>query len=162
MALNYFTLIHVLISLIAIASGFGFLSGLLTGRILPRWMSCFLVTTLATSVTGFFFPFRGFTPGIGVEIVSLIVLAADIYSLRWRRLAGHWLAVFVYSSVAALYLNFFVLVAQLFQKVPALIAIAPTPSAPVFAVTQAIVLLAFIAMALRANKGMCGAKVESH
>ena len=42
------------------------------------------------------------------------------------------------------YLNFFVLIAQSFQKIPSLNAYAPTGSEPPFAITQGIALLAFI------------------
>ncbi len=48
----------------------------------------------------------------------------------------------------ALYLNCFVLVVQLFEKVRALKALAPTQSEPPFLVTQIIVLAVFIAIAI--------------
>ena len=64
---------------------------LIAGNRLDRWTVFFLATTVATSVTGFGFPIQGFTPGIGIGIVSLVVLAAgDLCLLRpssLRRLA---------------------------------------------------------------------------
>lgn len=144
MALQYFTLVHILISLVGIASGFGVLSGLLTGKLFPRWTAVFLATTTATSVTGYFFPFHGITPAIVVGGLSLLALAAASYALYGRNLAGVWRKAFVIGAVISLYFNFFVLVAQLFQKTPALVDLAPTQSEPPFAITQAVVLGVFI------------------
>ncbi len=78
----------------------------------------FLVTTAATSVTGFLFPFQGLTPAHAVGGISLIALALASYALHFRRLAGIWRKVFVGNFVLSLYLNVFVLIAQLFQKCP--------------------------------------------
>jgi hypothetical protein len=146
----YFNLIHVIISLVGIASGFGMLSGLLAGRIFPRWTALFLTTTAATSVTGFFFPFRGFTPAIAVGIISLLLLGLAIYALCLQHLAGRWRKAYVISAVSALYLNTFVLIAQLFQKMPVLKALAPTQTEPAFAATQAAVLIVFILLGITA------------
>jgi hypothetical protein len=55
--------------------------------------------------------------------------------------------------VIALYLNVFVLVAQVFQKVPALKVLAPTQSEPPFLVTQLIVLVIFLGLSVFAVKG---------
>jgi hypothetical protein len=148
MALQYFTLVHILISLAGIASGFGALSGQLAGKLFPCWTAVFLVTTVATSVTGFFFPFRGLTPAFAVGLVSLLALAVANYALYFQRLAGSWRTAFVISALLALYLNVFVLVAQLFQKMPALMEIAPTQTEPPFAITQAIVLVVFILLGI--------------
>lgn len=152
MFLDYFTLIHILISIVGIVTGFGMLSGLLTGVVLLRWTAWFLWTTIATSVTGFFFPFKGFTPAIAFGVLSLIVLAPTTYAIYGKRLAGRWRAVFVIGAITALYLNFFVLIAQMFQKVPALVSLAPTQSEPAFAVTQGIVLVAFLVLGYTAMK----------
>jgi hypothetical protein len=144
-ALQYFTLFHVFISLVGIAAGFGALAGLVAGKLLPRWTAVYLATTAATSVTGFFFPFNGFTPGIALGIVSVPVLAAASYALYVRHLAGTGMrAMFVIGAVLAQYLNCLVLVTQLFQKVPAMAELAPTQSEPPFAATQLVVLAAFV------------------
>jgi hypothetical protein len=156
MALQYFTLVHILISLAGIASGFGVVSGLLAGKLLSRWTAFFLATTTATSVTGFFFPFHGFTPAIAVGIISVLALAAAAYALYARRLEGAWRGVFVASAVLSLYFNFFVLVVQLFQRVPALVELAPTQTEPPFATTQAIVLIAFIVLGIVAVRRFRG------
>lgn len=56
--LAVFTAFHVLLSLIGIGAGFILIFGLIAGRWLGSWLSIFLWTTILTSVTGFFFPFR--------------------------------------------------------------------------------------------------------
>ncbi len=150
MGLSTFTLIHILISLAGIVSGLVVLGGWLAGKQFQGWTAFFLVTTVTTSVTGFFFPFRGFTPAYGVGVISLFVLAAAIYALYLRRLSGVWSKVYVINALIALYLNFFVLVAQLFQKTPALKELAPTQTEPPFAISQGIVLLLFIVLGIAA------------
>jgi hypothetical protein len=150
--LKTFTLIHVAISLLAIALGFVVLFGLIAGKRLDAWTGSFLATTIATSVTGFFFPFHGVTPGIVLGVISLVVLAVALYARYGRRLAGGWRLVYVITAVMALYLNFFVLIVQSFQKVPALAAMAPTQSEPPFAIAQGIALVAFIALGILAGK----------
>ena len=146
MLLTAYTIFHVLISLLAILFGFIFLFRLLSGKEFPRLTSIFLATTLATSITGFFFPFHGITPAIILGLISLVVLAVAIFARYPRALAGPWRKTFVISSVLALYLNVFVLVVQSFQKIPALKEIAPTQDAPAFKVTQLVVLLVFIVL----------------
>ena len=146
MGLAIYTLIHVLISLAGIATGFVVVGGWLGGKHLPRWTAWFLATTVATNVTGFFFPFLGFTPAYAVAILSLLLLAAAIYALFARRLAGPWRKTYVVCAAASLYLNFFVLIAQLFLRLPALKQLAPKGTEPAFGLTQGIVLVLFIAL----------------
>src|SRR5579862_4611463 len=145
-----FTLVHVLISLIAIVSGLVVLFGLCRGNPLNGWTAWFLATTVATSVTGFFFPIHGFTPAIGVGILSLIVLAAAITARYGRHLLGSWRWIYVVGAVVALYFNSFVLVVQSFLKVPALHALAPSGSGPVFSLTHGVVLLFYLVAGISA------------
>jgi hypothetical protein len=145
-----FTKVHVVISLIAIVSGFFVAFGLLTAKRFNGLTAFFLLTTVATSVTGFFFPFHGFTPAIGVGIVSLVVLAVAIFAQYGRRLTGPWRWIYVVTAMIALYLNVFVLIVQLFQKVPALKALAPTQSEPPFQIGQLVTLALFVVLAILA------------
>jgi hypothetical protein len=101
-----------------------------------------------TSVTGFFFPFHGFTPAYGVGIISLLVLAVAIFARYPRQLAGAWRLIYVVTAVIALYLNVFVGVVQAFLKVPALHAMAPTQTEPPFKLTQLTVLALFILLGI--------------
>jgi hypothetical protein len=52
--------------------------GLLSGKGLDRWTALFVLTTVLTSVTGFFFPFDHLLPSHKVGIISLLVLAFAI------------------------------------------------------------------------------------
>ena len=148
MILEIYTLLHVIISLIGIFSGLVVLFGLLGGKRLDCWTKWFLITTVLTSVTGFFFPFHGFTPAIGVGIISLLVLAVAIYARYPRQLAGHWRWIYVVSAVVALYFNVFVAVVQAFEKVPSLKAMAPTQTEPPFKLTQLVVLALFVVLGI--------------
>jgi hypothetical protein len=145
-----FTQIHVAISLIAIVSGLVVMFGLLARKRLDRWTALFLLTTVLTSVTGFFFPFHGFTPALGVGIFSMLVLAVAIFARYARHLAGPWRWIYVISAMVALYLNVFVLIVQAFQKVPILKALAPTQSEPPFLVAQLLALVLFIVLSILA------------
>jgi hypothetical protein len=143
-----FTVIHVILSLVGIGSGFVALFGLLTARRLERWTALFLASTVATSATGFGFPFHQLLPSHKVGIVSLAVLAVAILARYTFHLAGAWRWIYVVTAVMALYLNVFVGIVQAFQKVPALKAMAPTQSEPPFLFTQLVVLVLFAALAI--------------
>ncbi len=137
-------------SLVGIGAGFVVAFGFLTSKRLDGWATLFLSTTVATSVTGFLFPFHGVTRGIVLGVLSLIALAFAILARYHYRLAAGWRRTYVIGSVIALYLNVFVLIAQLFDKVPALKALAPTKSEPPFQVTQLVVLVLFVVLGIRA------------
>jgi hypothetical protein len=143
-----FTIVHVIISLIGIVSGVIVMFGLLGGKRLEGWTALFLVTTVATSVTGFFFPFHGFTPAIAFGIISLLVLALAIIARYARHLRGAWRWIYVVTAMVALYLNVFVLIVQSFQKVPNLKALAPTQSEPPFVIAQVLALVLFIILTI--------------
>ncbi|WP_242125699.1 hypothetical protein [Sphingobium sp. Sx8-8] len=146
LTLTQFTVLHVGISLIAIVSGLIALPAMARGWWVPRTQAVFLVTTLLTSLTGFLFPFHGFTPAIGVGVISTIDLLAAFAMLplldraRWAR------AVYAVSATVALWLNLFVLVVQAFQKVPPLHALAPAGTEPPFLVAQALLLIGMLVL----------------
>jgi hypothetical protein len=148
MILEIYTLIHVLISLIGLFAGYVVLIGLIAGNRLDGWTALFLVSTVATSVTGFFFPVHRFMPSHAVGILSLIMLALTIYARYKRRLAGAWRKTYVIGAVVSLYLNTFVAVVQAFMKIPALKALAPTQSEPPFKLAQLALLAAFVALGI--------------
>ena len=152
MSLATYTLVHVIISLVGIASGLVVLIGLFGGKPLKTWTAIFLATTVATSVTGFGFPFDHLLPSHKVGIISLIVLAVAIVARYVFHLAGAWRRSYAVGAVIALYLNVFVLIVQSFQKVPALKAMAPTQTEPPFLIAQSAVLVVFVLLGIFSAK----------
>src|SRR5215472_15064177 len=139
MSVGAFTILHVIITLVAIGSGLIVVGGMFASHRLPVTTALFLFTTALTSVTGFLFPIHDFTPALGVGI-----LACVMFALYKEHLVGAWRWIYVIAAVASLYLNVFVLVVQSFVKVSALTALAPTQ----FAITQAVVLAIFVFITL--------------
>jgi len=137
------TFVHVVLSLIGIVSGFVVVFALLSNSRLEAWTGIFLSTTIATSVTGFIFPFTRLLPSHVIGAISLIVLVPAVYAWYGAHAAGRWRWIYVVTATLALYLNVFVLVAQAFMKVPALATLAPTQSEAPFLAAQAVVLAAF-------------------
>jgi hypothetical protein len=125
--------------------------GLLTSKVLKGWTAVFIWTTVATSVTGFLFPFHRFMPSHAIGIISLVLLAVAIYALYGRNLAGAWRRIYALMAMIALYLNVFILIVQLFQKVLALRALAPTQTEGPFKLTQLVVLVAFVVLTILAS-----------
>ena len=148
MSLATYTLLHVIISLIGLASGYVVVVGLLSSQRMPGWTALFLITTVLTSVTGFGFPFDQLLPSHIFGIISLIVLAVAILALYAFRLAGAWRWIYVVGAMIALYLNTFVGIVQAFLKIPALNALAPTQSEPPFAIAQGVALLIFVVLTI--------------
>ena len=148
-----FTLIHVVISVLGIVSGCVVVGGLIAGARLNGWTAFFLATTILTSATGYGFPFTAVSPAQVVGGISLVLLAVCLAARYWKQLEGGWRATYVITAVAALYLNVFVLVVQLFAKTPALAQLAPTQQEPPFAVTQALVLALFAWLGRAALRG---------
>ena len=138
--------IHVAISLIAIAAGFVIIFAMISNKLLYGWNTLFLATTIATSVSGFPLPADRLLPSHIVGILSLLVLALALYAWYARRLAGGWQRTYAITAVIAQYFNFFVLIVQSFLKIPFLHALAPTQKEPPFAAAQMVALSAFIAL----------------
>jgi hypothetical protein len=148
MSVGAFTLLHTVISLVAIGSGLIVVGGMFASHRLPGTTALFLFTTALTSVTGFLFPIHSFTPALGVGILACVILAVALFALYKEHLVGTWRWIYVVTAIVSLYLNVFVLVVQSFVKVSALNALAPTQSEPPFALTQAVVLVIFILIGL--------------
>ncbi|MFZ0277291.1 MAG: hypothetical protein WA254_10495 [Candidatus Sulfotelmatobacter sp.] len=141
-----FTLVHVLLSLVGIASGLLVVYGMLRSKRFDGATLIFLVTTALTSLTGFLFPVEHILPSHIFGIISLVALAIAIPARYLLHMAGAWRPIYVVSAVLALYLNVFVLVAQIFMKVPAAHALAPTGKEPPFLIAQLVVFAIFIVL----------------
>jgi hypothetical protein len=145
-----FTVLHVVISLIAIAAGFIVVFGMLRSQGLPGWTALFLTATILTSATGFLFPIKGFTPALAFGFISSVLLAAALLALYAYRLAGAWRWIYVGSALLALYLNVVVGIVQSFQKLSFRQPLAPTQSEPPFLIAQVVVMLIFIVLGIAA------------
>ena len=152
MSVAMFTKLHVAISVFAIGAGFVVVLGMLAARRMPLLTALFLITTAATSITGFMFPYHGVTPGIVVGILSIVVLLFATIARYGGHLAGGWRGTYVVTAIVSLYLNFFVLIAQSFEKVPALHALAPTGKETPFKVAQLVALVVFIVLTVAAYR----------
>jgi hypothetical protein len=155
LSLHAFTVLHVIITLIAIVSGLIVVIGMLGSHRLPGLTALFLLTTVLTSVTGFMFPIHGFTPALGVGIVSMVVLLIALLALYFRHLSGAWRWIYVVSAVIALWFNIFVLIVQSFEKLAFLNAAAPQVGPPFpepvnthFAIAQGVALVVLVVLAL--------------
>ena len=146
MILQIYTIIHTLLSLIAIFTGFVVVFGLFAGKRLDAWTKWFLITAVATTVTGFFFPFHGITPAIKLGTISSLVLLVTIYARYGKHLAGAWRWIYAVGAVLTLYFNVFVGIVQSFEKIPALNAMAPTQTEQPFQLTQLSVLGLFVVL----------------
>jgi hypothetical protein len=152
MTLSTFTLFHVVLSLVGIATGFIVVYGLVAGKRLDSWTAIFLIFTVLTSLTGFLFPFIHLLPSHIVGILSLLVLAVAIFARYPRHLEGGWRRIYVVCAMVALYLNCFVAVVQAFLKVPALHALAPHGNEPPFLIAQLALLAVFILLTIVAAR----------
>jgi hypothetical protein len=140
--MSTFTLIHVVISLIGIASGLAVVYGFVAGQRLPTWNAVFLVFTILTSVTGFFFPFHGIDPAIVVGVISLVVLAVAV--LAWQK---KWAKTYIVTATIAEFFNVLVLIVQSFMKIAPLHALAPKGTEPITNVAKLVALVLFVVLA---------------
>jgi hypothetical protein len=150
LSLSTYTIIHVIISLIAIAVGFMTVFGMLSGDRMARWTGVFLIMTVLTNVTGFGFPFDHVLPSHVVGAISLVFLAVALFAVYVKHLAGTWRWIYVVSAIIALWFNVFVLIVQSFMKIPVLKALAPTQSEPPFQIAQGAALVVFVVLAILA------------
>jgi len=150
LSLSTFTIVHVIISLIAIITGFIAVFGMLTGDRMASWTTIFLGTTILTSVTGFGFPFDKVLPSHIVGAISLVFLAVAVFALYAKYLTGAWRWIYVITAIIALWFNVFVLIVQSFMKISALKALAPTQSEPPFQIAQGAALVLFVILAILA------------
>lgn len=143
------TIVHSLVSFVAIGAGMAVLTDLLSGDARGgNQAKLFIATALFTSASGFAFPFTQFLPSHATAIVALLVLLPVLLARYHFHLRGLWGLVHAGGLVASLFFLYFVLVAQLFAKLPALRATAPTQTEPSFVITQGLLLLVFIGLGL--------------
>ncbi|MEN3382216.1 MAG: hypothetical protein V7608_2260 [Hyphomicrobiales bacterium] len=155
-----FTAFHTILSLVAIVAGACVMMMLVKNRRPDVWTLTFLITMIATDVTGFIFPFTKLLPSHITAIISLVLLALVVLGQYVFKFAGAWRWIYAVTIGLAVYLNFFVLVTQLFLKVPALHALAPNAPdnpEPPFLIAQTVVLAIFIFLIWKSVKNFRGA-----
>ena len=152
MSLATFTTLHVVISLVGLLTGGLVLIGMVKGREYPYMTPLFLITAIATSVTGFMFTATTILPSHIFGMLSLVVLTVAVLACYPFKLAGAWRGTFIVAALFAFYLNAFVGVVQSFLKVAFLTPLAPTQSEPPFLIAQAALLIAFVAFGYLALK----------
>jgi hypothetical protein len=148
LGMSTFTFIHTIISVVALVAGIVVIVGLFSSRSFDGWTALYLATAIATSATGFFLPSGGFGASQWVGVISLVALGLAVLALYVFHLAGAWRWIYAVGVVVGLYFLVFVAVVQAFRKVPALHALAPTESELPFALTQVVILLIFVVLAV--------------
>lgn len=135
LSLSTYTVVHVVLSLLGIASG---VLVLLRPSVSPKtWglTTLFLATTLAASVTGLLYLLllARFRLGHGIGVASLLVFVPTLLALYRHQLAGPWRGTFVAGAATLLYLNAFISVMQAFAKIGFLRTLpATTLGSPLF------------------------------
>lgn len=151
-----FTLFHTALSLVQLVSGIIVVIALVGSRNGGPWLWVYLISAIATSVTGFGFPVDKFLPSHAFGVVSLILLLLVILARYNFHLAGAWRWIYAVGLVITVYLDAFVAIVQAFLKIPALHALAPTGSEPPFAIAQAVLLIIFVALGIAAARNFRG------
>jgi hypothetical protein len=148
---------HTTLSLIAILAGAAVMASLAKGERPAMWTLVFLVTMSATDVTGFFLPATRILPSHITGMISLVFIALALLAHYAFHFAGAWRWIYAVFMGLAVYLNYFVLVTQLFLKVPAIHALspeAPDNPAPPFLIAQVIVLAIFLWLIWKSAKNL--------
>ena len=155
-----FTLVHVVITLIAIVSGIIIVFGMIGSHRLPKLTALFWLTTVLTTVTGFMFflsptQAKMLTPAAATGIVATLFFLLGLIALYVKQLFGKWRWIYTLSAVISLYLNVFVLIVQSFGKLKIINPAAPMvgpPFAPPtdfqFAVAQGAALVIFVMLGI--------------
>jgi len=155
-----FTAIHTIVSLVAIVAGIGVLAMLVNNTRPNIGTLVFLVAAIATSVTGFFFPFVKFLPSHGVGVICLVLFIPALLAQYIYHFAGPWRWIYTICMAVNVYFLLFVLITQLFLKVPVLHALAPNAPdnpEPPFAIAQVILLGIFVWLIWKLVKNFRGA-----
>ena len=97
--MNVLLVSHVLVSLVAIVAGFAVAYSFVIGKRNEFWMTAFLVTTIATSASGFLFPADHVTPGHVVGVLSLVALTVAAVTKSSERIVGAWSRTHIVSVV---------------------------------------------------------------
>ena len=158
-----FTVIHVVITLIAIVSGFVVVFGMIGSHRLPKTTSLFWTMTVLSTVTGFMFflsptQVKALTPAAATGIVATVFFLLGLIALYVKHLYGAWCWIYTVTATISLYLNVFVLITQSFGKLTVLnpavtlkSMVGPPFGQPTdfhFAIVQGVTLLIFVMLGI--------------
>ena len=147
MSLPAFTLLHVVLSLIALAAGLVVAAGFLSSRAMPGIAALFLWSILLATLTGLAFPSTRFGMGHKLGFVSALVLLPTFAALYIHRLAGAWRWIYTTGCLTVLWLNGVIGVFQAFAKLDLL---RPHAQPAVIDAAQFVLFVAYAALALLA------------
>jgi len=158
-----FTILHVVITLVAIVGGFVVMFALLGSKRPAGWTAIFWIFTVATTITAFMFlqepSFRSVTPAVATGIIATLFFVIGLYALYVKSVIGSWRWIYVVTMMVSLYLNVFVLITQSFQKLKFLNSAAPMVGPPFaeptntqFAIAQGVTILFFLVIGVLAAK----------
>jgi hypothetical protein len=85
-----FTSFHTILSLLAILAGAFVIRSLINNERPGFWTLVFLVTMIATDVTGFMFPFDKVLPSHMFGVLSLALIALALLAQYAFRFTGAW------------------------------------------------------------------------
>jgi hypothetical protein len=142
MDITTLTLVHTALSFFALTLGFVAIRAIfaLTPAV---WTDLFIVAAILVVATGFLFPFKAFTPAFGTGVVASVILITMLLARFVFGLSGWWRPIYDLGIVVNVFFLVLVTIAQSFQKLPELHALAPNGSEPPFLVAQLINLAVF-------------------
>lgn len=148
MDITTLTLVHTTLNFFALTLGLVAIRAIfaLTPAV---WTDLFIVAATLVVVTGFLFPFKGFTPAIGTGIVTWFILVAMLLARFVFGLSGWWLIIYALGIVVTVYFLVLVTIAQSFLKLPGLHALAPNGSEPPYLVVQLVNFEVFVWIGFR-------------
>ena len=129
------TLVHTGLSFLALAFGIVALRSYFA-QTPSLWADVFIILDIIVVVTGFFLPFTTVTPAVGTGIVASIILVLMLILRFGLGLDGIKRKLYAMGLVINTFFLVLVTIAQSFNKLPPLHAVAPDGGGPVFGVAQ--------------------------
>jgi membrane-bound metal-dependent hydrolase YbcI (DUF457 family) len=143
------SVVHIVLSFVALASGLTVVAGLLAARSLDNLTALYFASSAAADVTGFALSTHfGIAHYIG--LISVVALLVAIVARYVFRLAGIWRPTYAAATVVSVHVLVFFTIGEGFLRIPALNALAPTLTERPFAVAQIAVFLLFVGFAIAA------------
>jgi len=139
--LNILTFIHLVSCLLAIGAGTRVICGQFVGMLNEKWAVAYFRCSLTAGMTGILFPVHHLLLMHWVAMSSVYVAGVAILAWRKFHLAGAWRSVCAFGITMVLCMDILLAITQLFVRIPALRAMAPTQSEPACVLSQVVVLI---------------------